>query len=326
MLFVLLFIPMTSLANVDPEICFNIGNDGNLCNSTAGCFYDSLYPTSDKCRQCERGSYCTATETEPQPCTSPFTDSDLGATSAEECYQTINCRDYADESQECRHYNTNNGPYRCGNDFQIPAHIEGTGTQCYYNTRLCDKFGTPNECHNGTVDGAAFWNNDLWNIQACKCTQNNFLHQSCLATIEKKTTLTTQASAQGSITYDNVSYYYCTGCPAGSYVNPDTDFQTNSTCYTGPGSSSLIVCQCTESEQGFYSSGFTISYPIDNGSTSTYANPPYLEKCEFGKTTSDPGATSADDCEYTDQTKFCDAKGCFTLTQTELLEWGLINP
>lgn len=306
LLFALLFIPVISLANVDPEICFNIGNNETLCNSTAGCLY---YPetNSNKCKQCSEDYYCLATETQPRECPSPFTKSDLGATSPEECYQTINCQDHTDTPQECRYYNTENTPYRCGHDFQTPAHIESE--TCYYDIRLCNKFGTPVGCDGGDIINAAYWNNNQWNIEGCKCAQGNTLYQSCIASIEKKSTTTTQPSAQSSITYNNVSYYFCTGCPAGSYVNPDTDFQTNSKCFASD-SSVLVVCQCTNVERGYYGAGVNnIEYPISN--TSAYSQSPYRNACPAGKTTNGPSATSENDCEYSSETQFCDSKGCF---------------
>lgn len=305
--FIFLLCPIVAYAVVTPEYCAGFTPD--TCKITAGCLYDD---DIRECTQCHENKYCPANHNnQPQNCPqSSFPQSNKGSTSPEECFQSpITCKkaDDSDDNQ-CRHYNNTTDPYRCGDNHDISAHMEGT--QCYYNTRNCDKFGAPAGCDDGEITGGALWNNGQWNIQDCKCIQEGTQYQSCIASIEKTPTTTNQPSAQDSITY-NISYYFCTGCPAGGYVNPDTDFQTNSKCFASD-SSILVVCQCTNVERGYYGAGVNnIEYPISN--TSAYSQSPYRNACPAGKTTNGPGATSANACEYTNQTKFCDAKGCFTL-------------
>ena len=349
MLFVLLFIPATSMGNTPAETCNQYRDNESSCNQTAGCFYDSLYPTSDKCRRCERGSYCPATETEPQPCTSPFTDSDLGATSPEECFEPdlITCRQADDTvDNQCRHYNTDmpNRKYLCGTNHDKPAHMESNNV-CYYNMRYCGKFGQTG-CSNGTFNDdnsdtpLAHWYpmDQKWGVSGCKCLQGNFIdtnEKHCNGEHFNITppTNTTVPYATSNIPYTeytntpgNISSYYCTSCENGYYVtnlyspsNPPTDFTyCSASTYNSAG---IVVCNCEQIPQGWYGTA-NCNW---NANTIT-TNQCSKEPCPAGKTTNYRGATSADDCEYTNQTKFCDSKGCFQLNQTELLEWGLINP
>lgn len=305
LVFMLTLCPMMVHAVVSPEYCNEIAE--NTCKNTAGCRYDDFLR---QCIQCDEGTYCPSGHNNiPLNCNEPYDRSEKGSIAETECYKPIECQDPMGQNQPCRHYNTTGNPYRCGDDFQTLAHIESE--TCYYNARLCDKFGAPAGCDDGEITGGALWNNGQWNIQGCKCIQEGTQYQSCIASIEKTPTTTNQPSAQSSITYNNVSYYFCTGCPAGGYVNPDTDFQTNSKCFASD-SSILVVCQCTNVERGYYGAGVNnIEYPISN--TSAYSQSPYRDACPAGKTTDEPGAPSENYCKYSHDTKFCDAKGCFTL-------------
>ena len=313
LLFILLLCPFVASAVVPPEHC----RDATDCQNTAGCFYHNL----NGCIQCDADHFCPGTNNTQTSCSSAtnenFIKSVKGSENEHECYKSIECRDATDTPQPCRHYNTTNNPYRCGDDFQTLAHTESE--TCYYNARLCKAFGVPTGCDNGEITGGALWNNGQWNIQGCKCIQEGTQYQSCIASIEKTPTTTNQPSAQDSITYNNISYYFCTGCPAGSYVKPDTDFQTNSNCYAID-SSVLIVCQCTNVERGYYGAGVNnINYSILN--TSVYSQSPYRNPCPAGQTTDNTGATSVDACKYTEQTKFCDSQGCFTLDDVD--DWTI---
>ena len=328
MLFFLLLIPIKSLANVDQEVCFAIGNNETLCNSTAGCFYDPE-TSPNKCKQCPETYYCPPDEQEPKKnCPESFSKSESGAESAEDCFkeQTTPCSNELGQEVDCwEHYDSD---IRCGTGHNIVTHQEDNS--CYYNIRVCSAFNQSG-CTQGATNqiyGTAYWENGHWSINEgsgdCHCEQTGVTKQDagCIASTYKIPQNSTLNSATQQIVYET-SYYYCTGCPAGKYVNPNTDFaEIPSQCYADLVQGDNVVCQCSETGFGHYSTGFNITYPI-NG-TDTYA--PYLANCPFGKTTDHRGATSADACNYSPDTQFCDAKGCFQLNSTELQEWGLINP
>lgn len=282
-----------------------IGLNNNTCKATGGCYWENT------CKQCGRGNYCPEDEELEKPCPTDFPNSDLGATVVEECFQSpITCKKTDDSNDnQCRHYNTTTDPYRCGDNHDISAHME-EDTQCYYNTRYCDKFGTPNGCNGGAVTGQALWatEDEEWyingNIYYCQCEQGNVEYPtaSCTATVVKRPTSGNPTSANASITYGNVSSYYCTQCPQGYYVHIENGFLPTTNCTGGN-----TVCVCDIANPGHYSTGCG---PFSNNITN-HAFCPYQD-CPFGQT-SPEGATAITDCNYASQTQFCDAKGCFTL-------------
>ena len=319
LLFILLFIPIPTLANTSLTTCSEYNQYPESCNSTAGCQHNG-----EACAQCEQTSYCPADETNPQPCPpDTFPNSELGATSINDCFAKIETNDgkcyWVDANENpynyCGRFYPDNAP-KCWNDdtssYDTSFHNEGN--KCYYNNRSCNTF-TPSGCDTPSeIVGNAFWESDHWELSACKCVQAsvNYEDAHCITHMEKKINPSTQQSANATVSYSNVSWYYCTGCPAGGYVNPDTDFQTNSKCFASD-SSILVVCQCTNVERGYYGAGVNnIEYPISN--TSAYSQSPYRNACPAGQTTPGEGATSAQECEYNGQTQFCDSKGCFTLS------------
>lgn len=317
--FVLLFIPMTSLANVDPEICFNIGNDGNLCNSTAGCFYDAEFNGENKCRLCPQDTYCLATETQPRECPSPFTDSDLGATSINECYKSEDCDlNGVVWSQGCRRYYNNT--VVCNS---ASAHMEGDA--CYINARNCQQFASEG-CSGDIRSLDILWTGTGWNVSYCECTEqfSNTPSLNCSGQQIKKTTSTLLSGVDQQIDYTNgeIKQYECFSCIPGYYaprVYSRSDSDRPATCI--PFSGQYSVCNCEATPQGTYSENCTWSV-VSNGT-----NPCPKHDCPNpGQTTNGDGAgINQDACHYTHDTQFCDAKGCFSFNDTQLDEWGLNN-
>lgn len=316
LLFILLLCPIATNAVVTPEYCAGFTYTPDTCKNTAGCRYND---TLRECTQCPEGTYCPNNHNnQPQNCPQPsFPQSDKGSTSPEECFQSpITCKK-ADDSNDtqCRHYNNTTDPYRCGDNHDISAHMEGT--QCYYNTRNCDKFGTPSGCNGGTVTGQALWatEDEEWyingNIYYCQCEQSNVEYQDafCTATTITRPTSGNPTSANAQITYGNVSSYYCTQCPPGHYVHIENGFMPTPNCTGGN-----AVCVCDIVDEGHYSEGCG---PFNNNITN-HSFCPYQD-CPFGQI-SPEGATAITDCNYASQTQFCDAKGCFTLG-TDATNW-----
>lgn len=308
LLFVLLFIPVTSPANTAPEVCLNIGNDATLCNSTPGCVYNPE-ATQNKCKQCEEKFYCPNDQTEHQPCPSPFTDSDVGATSADECYMSEDC-DFNGStwSGGCRRYYNNT--IVCTN---ATAHLENN--TCYINARNCQKFNY-NGCNSGTISkNDILWTNNKWQVADCTCTEqfsdNTSLH--CSGKRNKSPTDTSLSDVNQPISYTSadITQYECFSCSSGYYAPKvynisDSDKPAKCKAFSGQ----YAVCNCEATPQGTFSENCTWDV------VSSGINPCPKNPCpKPGQTTNGVGAgTSVGDCHYSSETKFCDAAGCFTIS------------
>lgn len=181
-------------------------------------------------------------------------------------------------------------------------------------------------CPDGaTISGNATWveNSDshgYWNISQCKCqiTNQEISDAKCYGSSFR--------SADTNYTvhtiYENIIF---------------TNTSTNTTCqrclrddsnhkYYVPdyGFSGGVVTACTDSpaQKGRYRDGSYGGCNIDSEWGNLQGNPCSYKKCPAGKT-SEGLPIGVDGCTYSPQTKFCDAKGCFTLTEGQLVEWGL---
>lgn len=301
------------------EIEVNCPNDygETQCNNIPGCKHEGVAG----CTQCDKGEYCPGSGNGIKYCTNEttgFTLSPKGSTDKTDCYkQTSNTSNGGCEEsdgsvrQQCGLFYPDSTP-KCWNDngeYDTNYHTE-SGTKCYYNTRNCDKFGTPIGCDGGAIAGTALWltNDREWYITGdtyyCQCEQSNveYTDAFCTATTITRPTSGNPTSANAQITYGNVSSYYCTQCPPGHYVHIENGFMPTTNC-TGVNA----VCVCDIVDAGHYSNGCG---PFSNNITN-HAFCPYQE-CPFGQT-SPESATAITDCNYASQTQFCDAKGCFTL-------------
>lgn len=178
---------------------------------------------------------------------------------------------------------------------------------------------------NAQILGNATWieNSDshgYWNISQCRCqiTNQEISDAKCYGSSFR--------SADTNYTvhtiYENIIF---------------TNTSTNTTCqrclrddsnhkYYVPdyGFSGGVVTACTDSpaQKGRYRDGSYGGCNIDSEWGNLQGNPCSYKKCPAGKT-SEGLPIGVDGCTYSPQTKFCDAKGCFTLTEGQLVEWGL---
>ncbi len=299
------------------SITVNCPTDVDLCANTPGC---KLEPLSG-CTRCGNGEYCPG-DGSIQKCTQEtnniFEFSPNGSTDVTDCYkQTSNPDNGGCEERDgtlnlqCGFFHPDSTP-KCWNnngEYDTNYHTENVD-KCYSNTRNCDKFDTPIGCDGGTVTGTALWLTDdrEWYITGdtyyCQCEQSNvdYPNAHCTATTITRPTSGNPTSANASITYGNVSSYYCTQCPAGYYVHIENGFLPTANC---PGGNTVCVCDIVD--PGHYSTGCG---PFSNNITN-HSFCPYQD-CPYGQT-SPEGATQITDCHYTGQTQFCDSKGCFTL-------------
>lgn len=339
LLIILTFIPITSLANTSLATCSEHNQYPESCNSTAGCQYDN----QNECRQCEQGSYCPATETQPQPCPpDTFPNSELGATSINECFASITdgCTETdGSTNHNCGWFFPNSTP-KCWNsngEYITSYHKDPSDNKCYRNTLNCSVFPNKRGCDPSNdypstcgIRGSGTWNGSTWILDCyCNCDvfddhPNGLPEYLCHG--KQHLHFSSAQRLDATINFDDVTVaeqYECNSCTAGYYVSKvfthnESGIPTNCQAF---GTSNYVICGCTETSTGHYAPGCTW-----DANLSSNTSPCTQQACVFGKTTSDPRATSAEACKYTDQTKFCDAKGCFQLNSTELQEWGLINP
>lgn len=300
-------------------ITIHCPDDSTQCDSTPGCKYTTL----SGCTRCDNGEYCPG-DGSIKSCTDlpgSFPKSPKGSTDVSDCYKPTSNPDNGgcEESDgtlntQCGLFYPNSIP-KCWNnngEYSTDYHTEPSGGEiCYANTRNCDKFRTPIGCDGGTVTGTALWlpgEDNEWYINGntyyCQCEQSNVDYHDahCTATTITRPTSSNPTSANASITYGNVSSYYCTQCPAGYYVHIENGFLPTANC---PGGNAVCVCDIVDA--GHYSQGCG---PFSNNITNNSFCP--YQDCPYGQT-SPEGATQITDCHYTGQTQFCDSKGCFTL-------------
>ncbi len=201
---------------------------------------------------------------------------------------------------------------------------------CYLNTRPCEKFGvvlkkgnniesiTPNTTD--TFTGNAIWTNESGNdyyYSTTDCTYERIYSSTEIQceTHQKYQSYDTQISkASNPIVYNvNTSSYYCKQCTNSRYY-PTTDQPNGFPTCNNPNNGHHKACKCEEIQKGYYGSCIW---------DSTKELTACKKACPMGQTTTSGGSISSDDCHYSNQTKFCDAKGCFTLTEGQLAEWGL---
>lgn len=229
----------------------------------------------------------------------------------------------------------------------------------YSNTRYCSKFGatvsllscTEQPSFGNTI---ATWNGQGWNISACRyyaSDQGGCLWQekNCYAMAILKPSATTVTSNNATISYDRVDNqhnvisamynfdsggYYCTGCTMGSYVaeedkqyfipgdetHPEDIRHMN--CLHDVSGNAEIVCQCTPTPRGYYlPTGTHFWFDVWNETSIDWGmnNPPV--GCPAAQTTTSTNSIGADSCHYSTETKFCDVKGCFTLS--DINNWNI---
>ena len=295
-----------------------LGVNGHDCNK--GEYWD---PTSGKCEECTSGRYCPKTINSngiAYCCPTDYPDSANGATEIEDCYKTIKCMHEAAQ-KDCKSYD--GGLIDCSDGITSNSelyHFHFEDNQCYTGVWNCNKFS--NNCQIGTVTNSALWDEakGKWNVSQCRCTAT-YDSESCIGQQDiMPSSPSWYITLNGSINFDS-QIYHCTECKTGYYVKGESDINhdnNNDDC------ENKSVCKCTQIPKGKYLNETCTGFhpPIN---TNQDICPP--SNCPAGKTTKAPGAASAEECKYSNQTKFCDAKGCFMLTDAELTEWGLkTNP
>lgn len=337
--------------------------DPDECKNTAGCAYDTLIGECGYCaggHYCPNNG--CSNDTGACNCPAPFSSSFAGAAQIGECFAEMTCNNDSTHPNVIAGISyTTDGTYFIAPivnnnfwDFNDPNHtwpasnpnvffdlfhleITGSGADttfaCESNTNTCDQFtyDAVSAC-TALSSHAVNWvddsNGGYWNVSDCKCDKDTaeIPNKNCtgpqqLAAVENQTGVTHVGDP--IVFNQNIEGYYCNSCIADSgndiyYADIDA---TASNCNKNV--SQGKVCKCIKlTEKGFYRSG-------DCGANQNWGSQSDIclkQACPLpGQTTLTLGPTDPDDCQYTDQTQFCDAKGCFTLSTTELSAWGLTN-
>lgn len=337
--------------------------DENTCNSYGGCKWDDT--SSGTCRYFgsenpgagEYNKYRAWDEAQQEfvvaQCPDEYPNAQPGTDSVHFCYKSCSSGDPGTE--ECGFYNE---PEYWGNFLVclkpntgtlVPSdefHIENTD-ECRLNERLCKDFEfepatdftwttfSEQIISNGVeISGTAHWVVDsggsYYDTSECSMIASFRDERAVMQCNTKRlcpAATYTVPSASTHIQYNNgltsnPAYYYCESCLSAGYY-PTTDKPTGEqhhlpTC-NNPTSGEHTACSCLPISNGYYGgclNGWDSSVPLSQCEPSA---------CPAGKTTDNQGSTSSTDCQYTEQTEFCDAKGCFTLSTTELSAWGLTN-
>ena len=313
LLFISLFIPLTSMATTPAATCTPL--DETQCNQTAGCQYKFT-----GCRQCDENHYCPGDGTSPE-CQTPFTDSDLGATSINECYKDQDCHKPDDAIEQCKLYY--NSTIEC-NTIEEP-HLDPRTNTCYANTRNCNVFGAQN-CESDQISGIATYLSQgtggsmsggyRWDITDCVCNASDFEDTQERLCHGKSPAIPSEQTVQNAndiINYNtSTGMYYCTRC---IHDNGNTKYYANTTASDGtqcsPDPDNGRVCKCeTSNELGYYRTGNcdTETDWAPNGNDICIRKP-----CGTGQTTDTILPNSVNDCHFGGETKLCDDAGCVSL-------------
>lgn len=329
--------------------CGQYDGDQNSCTATAGCKYNA-----GLCTRCGSGTYCPANSTpqncpsnfphSPEgatdmiDCYKPTNNPGGG------CYKidgttNSNCGLFYDGGT----FGGGSGISKCwdNNGYSTQQyHMEYQGAVgiCYANIRACNLFSknaffyglqSANTC--GSAIGLANWTGSRWDVSSCQFSPNQdgceLTELGCKANdfSLKPKNEGYVPDATHPIQYDaqvgpKTQYYHCNSCIDGYYVNTggnNTDYQECShgtcpfsNCKHFTTQQGFYVCRCSPVPKGYWLNSANCTW--DNISVSHLRCQP--NDCPAGKTTLYTATVDSGDCVYTDQTKFCDAKGCFTLS------------
>ena len=330
----LLFLPLTAKA-----LCSDHNDHQGDCINAAGCYYLS---NSGNCTDCpsnsnanSTGYYCpqngTCVDGTPSDdgrcqCPTPFNLSTLGNADIENCYADIDCYNYDDSVERCEHHYDND--INCSRI--RGAHIEninGNDT-CYAGSRRCRLFGSEN-CSESEISGTATrisgHSGNEWDISSCSCGVADFEDSTTLFCHGKQSGVrpssSTVSNAGVAINYNGSrDGYYCTRCVLD---NGNIKYYANTTDSNGtqcsPGGNHVCKCE-TSSELGYWREGKCNS-GTDWTGNNTGNNICKRVSCPVGKTTNEILPTDILGCHYSRDTKFCDANGCFNITDAGSGNW-----
>ena len=320
-----LFILVCWVLSVKPSFadnidCTELGRDNSDTEQ-------GYYSTINGPVPCEVNHYCTGDGwAHCCPPDYPLSDGGINAKEMADCYKNVSCihetmqeqitcKSYYDGITECEQGMTSN------TDVAVHYENENEQEQCYTGHLNCDQFNVNgNNCSSSNsspeITGTATYNGSTlkWNVSACQC-QTDYPSDTCYAKSRYSMLVGDQNinTVATGITFSHNKGYSCIRCHTGYYVNHETDIDTEN--HTIQNCKADSVCQCTEIPKGKYlTEACTIEFtsPLNNTNQDICAP----SNCPAGKTTETTGTIGEEQnvCSYdSNGTKFCDAKGCFTL-------------
>lgn len=256
-----------------------------------------------------------------------FSSSVGGKITKDECYTRTACSDLGYDGWMCTLFYSGKSFCTQANTPR-PAHLEYQGNTlvCVSNDdRACSGFNLSDnyifDVANGSFvqsdqTGNASWNPETytWNVSSCRLEKNNqnitANNANCKGNIWRCCPSISGNAAEGfSIGY-GYAHYYCTYCREGlkPYIlNKAENPMLPMTHISDETGGTHIAGACSAVEAGYYSTGCSITYPLNS------ANIPencHLQ-CPENMTTLDPGADSINSCVPYGGT-YCDQTGCFT--------------
>ena len=316
------------------------------------------YQVQDDCEQCDEGYYCEGGTNSPKSCSSAtnglFPNSDEGSDDITDCYTdgyaadgtTPGCEDENGTDQSCKVHclaqesdYTYINTYAKANEYGLSAkcggnplwnnyyHIELDDNEqlfCLGETLLCNKFTNTN-CTNSDdiLTGTANYVNNEWKLGTCHC-EKSFLdtdNRHCNVIERFNASPNSVQYFFNPINFGGNSSYYCNKCQDEYYVKT-AHTSTSGNC-AKPTDATYVVCECERIPKGHYGTpncSWTASDLSVHPCPKTACPKP-------GQTTLNDGATDASLCTYAPNTsptptQFCDAKGCFTLSSTDIGDWN----
>ena len=290
----LIFVPDMSVADSCRVTCVaNEYNSGETCQGPLGGGY--------MCKPC--------------PTKFPYKDSGNGGISS--CYVAKSC-----EQTNCRLYN--NGTSDCTGSH--PEYVNNSLT-CLSQTRACSDFelssalditlagNNVGQWQKSDQIGEAVWNGNVWVSDGCRLqrTVQNIAtsHPAECAegVVWRNTSEFVWNATRGGYLVDytgSLDWYYCTKCGAGKLpvILSYTDAFDLWSCWRSDGTNPYLACSCENVANGFYSTGCTISYPLNS--------PSIPVGCKCGSNTGLVPSSDGNSC-VPDGTEYCDGIGCFTL-------------
>ena len=178
--------------------------------------------------------------------------------------------------------------------------------------------------------------NSVWNVSGCKCDlgQDQWIEDNdhkCMKKGHKvrdalgqntTTPINTVHSIYENVIFDTIDKPENTSAVCRRCL-PDNPGQNKYYYVQGLVDGHVKQCTLANVFMGYYRPRDCSGNNVDWGENTLTENPCPRKECPAGKTTSEPMPIGSNNCHYSSQTKFCDANGCFHITDAPDWSWGL---
>ena len=261
----------------------------------------------------------------------------------------VSCTTFAQgisSAETCMQQTTQSGCNNIAPEYNCVWVSENNINKCVYRDDIGATRANAHCSANASFSGYAHWqsiddmNNGqyrgYWDISECKCIEpNNILDEerNCYSGGGTLDAIQETNHEAGNINpvhsvWEHVifssSNFFCTKCKAGPYYANYL-----------PGLRKVESCTLLPDDQnhgkGYWRKPYQDKYCNDNNNSGVFwsvadystgaldiapenrEGPCAIQACDAGKTTDDWGPIGSNACHYSDQTQFCDARGCFNI-------------